>query len=522
MTKKLLIRPDPFHDESLLGYIVRLSVENGYESPREILRIFQSPDYKFTSNLPKRVYRNIEPLLELTGKSFSTLEPMIYTRNFNEKYKFLNSMVSFRMVEPCRPKFCPYCLLENRYHRMLWDYSLITACLIHKCLLVADCHKCGNKLDIYCNGFGKCKCGFDICETKLIHEISEDDLRVNQYICLLLGLKISKSNLVPFHNPLINFPLDEFSTLIDYFSKLIRKMYGSEYDSIHDVHHSLLIALLIFDNFPKNYLYFVEEQILSDYFSRSEHHFSTFSRYYPSFRRVIPDSTGMFIYKAFNENIYSLLKKKSVSSNRKRYMPSSKYISFAEAEKNLNIYKKEFYYLLSSGQLKVIDLGNFSGSGIDLKSFLKVKSEIGYLVSDTSLASDLNIETEVIKQLAMDGHMFVKMVSEKEKFVTCFFEGDLFIKILSYLRSGINNKKFDRSKLMNFEEVEETLSPSIVAISDFIGLCLVGKIKPKQEILGKKGLRRFLFAEKDVEKLIESKIWLPILEKQYLSEYFGL
>lgn len=518
MTKRLLVRPDPFHDESLISYLVRLTIENGYESPREILRLFQNAGYKFNSNFPKRIYDDIEPLLELTGKSYSTLEHMIYTHEGNKKYKFLNSVVSFRMIEPCRPKFCPKCLRENRYHRMVWDYSLITVCLTHRCLLIADCPRCGEKLDIYYDDFGKCKCGFDICEIKRTDKIPESDLRVTEYISLLLGLKISKSNLFPFHNPLINFSLDEFSILMDYFSKLTRKMCEPEYNSkskessIHDIHHSLLMVLLIFDNFPNNYLYFVQEQISSDYFSESEHHVSTFSRYYPSFSRVIRRSTGTFIYKAFIENIYWLLEQNSVSSKRKRYMPSSKYISVAEAESNIKIAKNEFRYLLASGQLEVIYSDDLRTSFIDLESFLKVKSELVSLVSDSSLSYSLKISTEVIRQLAQDRYLPVKIESHQGEEISYFFEGDLFIRILSGLRLEIeDNREIDRNKLMTFEEIEETLNPSITALSNFIGLSLNGKIKPKLEILDEIGLRRFLFAENDVEEFVESQIWLPAI-----------
>lgn len=517
MTKKLLVRPDPFHDESLLGYIVRLSVENGYESPGEILRIFQSAGYKFNSNLPKRIYEDIESLLEFTGKSYSTLEHMLYIHVGYGKYKFLNSAVEFRMIEPCRPKFCPLCLQENHYHRMLWDYSLITVCLTHRCLLIADCPKCGGKLDIYFNDFGKCKCGFDICEVESTDEIPESDLRVTEYISLLLGLKISKSNLVPFHNPLINFSLDNFSILIDYFSKLIRKMCDPEYNSrskessIINIHHSLLMALLIFDNFPKNYLRFVKEQVLSAYFAESKHHTSTFSRYYPSFSRVIQGTTEKFIYKAFVENIHSILEKNSVSSERKRYEPSSNYISVAEAKKNLRIYKSKFIYLLSSGQLKVIYSDDLKETLINLESFLKVKKELLSLTDDASLADDLEIPVEIIKQLAIDKYLPVKMETYRRERTIYLFEGDTFIKILSKLRSGIKNKKIYRNRLMNFEEIEEVLNPSIEALNNFVGLCLTGKIKPKQELLDKDGFRRFLFAEKDVKRFIESQIWLPAI-----------
>jgi hypothetical protein len=290
---------------------------------------------------------NSDPLMELTGKSYSILAPMIYARVDYNKYKFMNSAVAFRMIEPCRAKFCPLCLREKSYYRIIWDFSLVTVCLTHKCLLISNCPECNSTLDIYRNGFGKCKCGFDLREVEVVEELPDNEFRVTEHVYSLLGLKASKLDTVPPHNPLINFSLDEFSLLIDYFSKLVLRMYDLEYIpnyrelSNSNLHFSLLKALSIFDNFPENYLLFVEEQIKAPCFAKSDHDYSSFSRYYPSFHNATEPSSWSFIYKAFIENIYPLLKKNSIIARRKRYVPLSNYISIAEAEKNLKVTKKE-------------------------------------------------------------------------------------------------------------------------------------------------------------------------------------
>ncbi|HEY0048703.1 MAG TPA: hypothetical protein VGB68_05425, partial [Pyrinomonadaceae bacterium] len=83
------------------------------------------------------------------------------------------------------------------------------------------------------------------------------------------------------------------------------------------------------------------EQIKAPCFAKSDHDYSSFSRYYPSFHNATEPSSWSFIYKAFIENIYPLLKKNSIIARRKRYVPLSNYISIAEAEKNLKVTKKE-------------------------------------------------------------------------------------------------------------------------------------------------------------------------------------
>jgi len=511
MIKKLLVRPNPFPDESLLGYIIRLSEANGYESPKNLLRIFQSSNYQLISNLPKRIYEDLTPLMELTGKSYSTLKHMIYAPVVYKKYKFLNSTVAFRMIEPCRPKFCPLCLREKPYYRIVWDFSLVITCPTHKCLLISDCPRCNSEFDIYRNGFGKCECGCDLRKIPA-QELPENEFRVTEHIYLLLGLETSKSDAVLSHNPLINFSLDRFSLLIDYFSKLILKMCDLEYIpnyrklSNYNLHLSLLKALSIFDNFPENYLLFVEEQITASCFAKSNHDYSSFSRYYPSLHNATKPSSWSFIYKAFIENIYPLLEKNSIIAKRKRYIPPSDYISIAEAEKNLKVTKKEFKFLLSTEQLKVERLAPYEKDFlfVNSESYLYIKSEKLTWVKDDELASQLGIRSELVRELAYDGYLPIKMQGYSGGEDYYYFEGDLFIKLLNELRLRIKNKPLlNRDELLDFEEIEETLNPDIQLLSNFVGLCFKGKIKPRQELLDKDGLRRFLFAEKDVEKFTE-------------------
>lgn len=508
-----MVRPNPFPDESLIGYIVRLSEANGYSSPKDILKLFQSSKYQLISNLPKRIHRDLTPLMELTGKSFSTLEPMVYTHlYYKNKYKFLSSEVTFRIIEPCRPKFCSLCLQEKSYYRIVWDFSLVTVCPAHKCLLISNCPECSSELDIYRNGFGKCKCGFDLHEVEVVKELPDNELQVTKHVYLLLGLETSKSDVISSHNPLINFSLDEFSLLIDYFSKLVLRMYDLEHIpnqkelSNGNLHFSLLKALSIFDNFPENYLLFVEEQIKAPCFAKSNHDYSSFSRYYPSLHNATKSSSWSFIYKAFVENIYPLLEKNSIIAKRKRYIPPSDYISIAEAEKNLKVTKEEFKFLLSTEQLKVERLAPYEKDFlfINSKSYLCIKSEKLTWITDKELASQLGIHSELVRELAYDGYLPIKMKGYSGGEDYYYFEGDLFIKLIVGLRSRIKNKRpSNRDELLNFEEIEETLNPDIQLLSNFVGLCFRGKIKPRQEFLDKDGLRRFLFAEKDVEKFIE-------------------
>jgi hypothetical protein len=253
----------------------------------------------------------------------------------------------------------------------------------------------------------------------------------------------------------------------------------------------------------------VQEQIKAPCFAESNHDCSSFSRYYPSLHNATESSTWSFIYKTFIENIYPLLEKNSIISKRKRYIPKAEYISAALAEKNLKVTKKEFKFLLSTGQLKVKHLDRREKVlFVNSKSYLGIKSEKLTWITDSELSSQLNISSELIRQLAFDGYLPIKMQGHSEDEIYYYFDGDLFIKLLTELRARIKNRSsLKEDELMNFEQIEGFFNFNIQFLSFFLGLCFEGKINPAGELLDKDGIRRFLFATKDFEKFVISEIF---------------
>jgi predicted site-specific integrase-resolvase len=60
-------------------------------------------------------------------------------------------------------QFCPTCLQEALYHRLLWMPTPVTACLRHQCLLVSQCPQCGKQTSIRAIVEGCCRqCGTDL------------------------------------------------------------------------------------------------------------------------------------------------------------------------------------------------------------------------------------------------------------------------------------------------------------------------------------------------------------------------
>jgi predicted HTH domain antitoxin len=71
-------------------------------------------------------------------------------------------------------QFCPACLKEAAYHRLVWMPLAVSACLKHRCLLMNRCQRCGRPVSIQVIVGTRCgRCGDHLAETELI--LLEDD-----------------------------------------------------------------------------------------------------------------------------------------------------------------------------------------------------------------------------------------------------------------------------------------------------------------------------------------------------------
>jgi hypothetical protein len=162
MTEALLIRtPKPKAGESLLGYVLRLSETNGYDTPWHIWRAagygqgeMQTPGFDVTR------------LAAVTGQPPDQLAKHAYlaTDASGRRYYQINrqrigggrASTFFRLR---RPAICTACILECGYASVCWDARDYVACPDHKVLLLERCPACGHALSWFRPGLLTCRCG---------------------------------------------------------------------------------------------------------------------------------------------------------------------------------------------------------------------------------------------------------------------------------------------------------------------------------------------------------------------------
>ena len=154
----LLVRtPSPHPTESLLGYVLRISETNGYESQSDVLGV---AGISWT-NRRRMMDIEIGKLARVLGKQVSELSHLVYSARLPAKMEWLilGRPVVGNHLRLAKPMFCPRCVSERGFMEALWDSALVVACPRHRCGLLSACPGCGTHLGNLRKGLLTCRCG---------------------------------------------------------------------------------------------------------------------------------------------------------------------------------------------------------------------------------------------------------------------------------------------------------------------------------------------------------------------------
>ncbi|HEX7650025.1 MAG TPA: TniQ family protein [Noviherbaspirillum sp.] len=158
----LLIRtPGPNKTESLLGYALRLSVANGYETP---WHIFSHAGIE--ANAIRGARFPYEKLAAVLGIPDAELEQLSYAgvnKGGRREYRLLGHTLApspgYSYLRLTSPAFCPDCVREHGYIDALWDMRFIIACPVHKRTLLECCSECMAPISWLRPALLTCRCG---------------------------------------------------------------------------------------------------------------------------------------------------------------------------------------------------------------------------------------------------------------------------------------------------------------------------------------------------------------------------
>ncbi|MBQ4666497.1 hypothetical protein GNY84_05595 [Aeromonas hydrophila] len=212
----LLVRPEPFVDESLESFVLRLSQENGFERysifsgsiknwlyttdheaagafPLELsrLNIFHASR---SSGLRVRALQLADRLTD--GPSFRLLLLALSHSavSFGHHQKAVHRAgidIPFRFIRTRQIPCCPACLLESVYVRQCWHFKPYIACHRHGGRLIDKCPACGVFLDYMTSeSIDHCLCGFDLRTASTVPALPDEI----QLSALVYGCAFESSN----------------------------------------------------------------------------------------------------------------------------------------------------------------------------------------------------------------------------------------------------------------------------------------------------------------------------------------
>lgn len=170
----LVLTPKHHPAESLLGYTLRVSEKNGYDTPWHVMAHAGLSQGKMGSaGFPA------EKLAAALARKASELEPISYckvTESMGQEFSLLGhslgQSLQYGPMRLTRPQFCPHCAQEKGFLEAFWDLTLVVACPEHCCTLVDSCPECGEKLKWFRPGILTCRCGANLANatTELVND----------------------------------------------------------------------------------------------------------------------------------------------------------------------------------------------------------------------------------------------------------------------------------------------------------------------------------------------------------------
>lgn len=172
--QKLVVTPPRLSDESLLGYMMRLTEANGYLSQKAIIRLLEQHSGK-SLRAASDVVSDIAALEALEGyvdAPPSSLTPWAWRAMESASGPYFNirgAPIPMDALMTEHAQVCPACLAEGGYVKEDWELSGVTVCSKHAIALVDRCPGCHRFLAVLRIPLATCShCQFDLRQASTI------------------------------------------------------------------------------------------------------------------------------------------------------------------------------------------------------------------------------------------------------------------------------------------------------------------------------------------------------------------
>ena len=264
--KLLVITPQPFNYESLRGFLLRVSEENGYTSPSSIAKLMGIKESVLRSRkLPT------DHLAKLLGEISNKLDRYSYItkdQKSTSSLKILEHVLESNYAHlqlRSGAQFCPICAKEDGHIDAFWDLGIALACPTHNVKPLSRCAKCCRTISWFRPGLNSCDCGADYSKAPL--EKSEP---MHTELLKIIHTKLHNKSILDLPNkyqfPLVHFEKLSLGQLLSILYKFggMSKFYdfGADFESYDGdtspyAAKALKVGAIIFSAWPNGYVEFL-------------------------------------------------------------------------------------------------------------------------------------------------------------------------------------------------------------------------------------------------------------------------
>lgn len=507
------MHPKPFFDESLKGYIARISTLNGYESCSWVYQNsgLTQKDGKQMINVnkisPSTV--SLEKLANLTLNVESELWALSYYDQFGdfEDHPFNETIINYLKKNALNTsrnaKYCPDCLKENEYFRKLWELTVYNVCHKHHCLMISKCPRCDRSVDLRIPPIGECKCGFEYkhsAQTYVSEEYSELERAIQSKVC-------PDENFNLTDNQLLKNDFRVFMYIVVDFTKLLVKVLeGDISNPLTNNYQITSFAYRAFTEWPKRFNLFIETyraiyKERNNINSIGVREFGTLGIYLLNKYRELDGQLDFVIAEFENyllEEWDGVLRGNAVNSIANK----NKWTFLNDAARELNIGNRSLIKLIEEGKFNTRELtmGKRKYVAIPNDEIATYKEELNSEITYKEASEILNISTNNLIELSEAG-----LIEERNTHsqLTKINKSSV-LSLLSKLEQKTKSFMESNESVLNLQETMKTFrskGSSIVDLIKFIekgDLCLFRK-----EDETKYGFKSFYFLENEIKLCLE-------------------
>lgn len=529
----LLRTPRPFPDESIKGYLLRVTEVNGYGDPIYILNLAGMKAY-LTAYATNMNWPKLSTVLKVDLRTLKKMAYCYFKGKHIESPKvgvFQGNALRSYQIRRADPKICPECLKEASYIPQLWDLAAVKVCPIHNCYLVELCPYCDKKIIWDRSGVCICRCGGDWRNLKVKQVDAAQAL-----LSYLIYRSCGKHKGIPFPchlieatNPLLILNLAELLTTVFFISGQMQgltdatgKNQINNLSSIN-LNNALLKAVAVFHNWPSTYFKFLEEiKGKKPRFNSATGLHKDFGQFYIALYRRWDVSLPQFLKDAFE--VYLAKHWDGGRSSipliqAKHSIGDRKYITLSETMRFCDVSRFTIEHYLKTGFLKAkfYEAKSARVILIDTESVKALKDflDSGSLMDAQAVGKYLGIGDKVVLGLASENYLQLIRGPSIDGHTRWIFEKPNVDTLVSRLNElAVKFEKKEGLTLIKLRSAIFTLTPVGMKEVPFLKLILQGVIKPYMRSETKR-ISDFLFSKPELLKYLNNQI--KIVRKNAMS-----